>query len=208
MPGDEDNRRDAGAADADVHDDAVPAEEFAAPASREGVALPHPTAADLEDAFLKLEDDKRLLKDQLLRKQAEFDNLKKRLQREKEDFLQFSLFETAKSFLTILDGFELALSSTGSGEDYRKGVELICQQFRTALQKMGVEPISSVGQPFDPNLHEAIATVETSQYADNHVVDEIQRGYFFKQRLLRPAMVKVAKNESAAGGSAGGNGPE
>ena len=208
MPSDEDNLRDSGVDDAYVQDDAVPAADYSSSATNEGVALPHLTAADLEEAFLKLEDDKRQLKDQLLRKQAEFDNLKKRLLKEKEDFLQFSLLDAAKSLLTILDGFELALGSSGSGEDYRKGVELISQQFRAALQKMGVEPISSVGQPFDPNLHEAIATVETNEYPDNHVVDEIQRGYFFKQRLLRPAMVKVAKNESAAGGSAGGNGPE
>ena len=172
------------------------AEESLLPASGES-ALPQPSTADLEETIRKLETEKRQLSEQLQRKQAEFENLRKRLSLEKEEFLQYSLFDTLKSFLPILDGFELALESDGSGEDYRKGVELIYQQLRSTLQRLGLEVMEAKGREFDPHLHEAIATVVTDQYADHEIVEEVQRGYLFKQRVLRPAWVKVAKHPVA-----------
>ncbi len=141
----------------------------------------------------QLREEIRGLKDQMLRHQADLENVRKRLTREKEEFLQFSLSHTVESLLPILDNFELALRAEGDGEEYRKGVELIYQQFFGALERLGLEPIDVAGQQFDPTVHEAIATVETAEYPEHQIVDEAQRGYFFKKRLLRPARVRVAK---------------
>jgi molecular chaperone GrpE len=155
-----------------------------------------PSDASSEDVVAKLRQESRQLTDQLLRKQAEMENLKKRLAREKEEFLRFSLKQTVESLLPILDGFELALANEGGTEGYRKGVELIYQQLYGTLQRMGLEPIQAKGKTFDPNLHEAVAAVESSRHADQEVMEELQRGYFFKGRLLRPARVKVARRPS------------
>ena len=89
---------------------------------------------------------------------------------------------------------ERALKAGGDAGDFRNGVELIYRQFQDALQKVGVQPIAAVGQPFDPRVHEAIEMVDTTEVPDHHVVDELQRGYKYKERLLRPAMVRVARN--------------
>ena len=169
--------------------EASPGEDFTAP--------PSSSTDTAEQIIQKLREENRQLTDQLLRKQADIENVKKRLAREKEEFQKFSLAQMIQSLLPILDGFELALKSDATGEDYRRGVEIIYLQFLGTLQRMGLESIESVGKPFDPNLHEAIAAVETDEYPDQQVVDEMQRGYFFKQRLLRPARVRVAKRSSA-----------
>lgn len=144
----------------------------------------------------QLQEEKKQLMDQLLRKQAETENFRKRTEREKAEFMQYSLFNAVKELLPILDGFELALGSDGGGEDYRKGVELIYQKLIGALKKLGLQPVESKGREFDPRMHQAVATVETDQRPDHEIVEELQRGYFFKDRLLRPAMVKVAKRRS------------
>ncbi len=141
----------------------------------------------------KLLAEKRQLFDQLLRKQADLENFRKRTEREKSDFLKYSLFDTVKSLLPILDGFELALGDDNGGDEFRKGMRLIYKQLLDALQKLGLEAMEAKGHEFDPRLHEAVMTMETSEYPDQQIVEELQRGYFFKQRLLRPAMVKVAK---------------
>lgn len=169
-------------------EDSSPAEDFAAPAA--------PRADAPQEIIQKLREENKQLTDQLLRQKAEMENVRKRLAREKEEFLQFSLSQTVESLLPILDGFELALESDGGGEDYRKGVQLIYQQLLSTLQRMGLETMRAEGQLFDPRLHEAIITVETDQHPDQHIVEELQRGYYFKQRLLRPAKVKVARQSS------------
>ena len=112
--------------------------------------------------------------------------------------MQYSLFQAVQSLVPILDGFELALQSDGGGEDYRKGVELIFQQFRNTLQRLGLEVMECKGQPFNPYMHEAVTLVETEDFEDNQVIEEMQRGYLFKNRLLRPARVKVAQKPAAA----------
>lgn len=167
-------------------DETSPSEDFAAPA---GAAT-----ETAEQVIEQLREQNRQLADQLLRSRADMENTRKRLAREKEEFQQFSLFQTLQSLLPILDGFELALAAEGGGDEYRKGVEIIYLQFLGTLERLGLQPIESTGQIFDPNLHEAIATVETDAVPDQHVVDEMQRGFFFKNRLLRPAKVRVAKN--------------
>ena len=103
--------------------------------------------------------------------------------------------EAIKSLLPILDSLDRALkTSAASVEDFRSGIELIDKQFHDALARLGVEPIPAEGETFDPNLHQAVQMVDTDEVEDNHVIDELQRGYKMKDRLLRPAMVRVARN--------------
>ena len=148
-------------------------------------------ARDNELAQLKTERD--TLYDRLARLQAEFDNFRKRQVREQQDFRDFALADAVKTLLPIVDSFDRALQAP-EGPEFRKGVELINRQFHDALTKLGVEPLDAAGQPFDPNYHQAVQMVETEDAEHNHVVDELQRGYKLKDRLLRPAMVRVAQN--------------
>ncbi len=142
----------------------------------------------------KLKAERDALLDRLARLQAEFDNARKRAVREQQDFREFAAADVIKNFLPILDSFERALKAGGHSGDFRSGVELIYRQFQDALQKIGVQPIAAVGQAFDPRVHEAIEMVDTTEVPDHQVVDELQRGYKYKERLLRPAMVRVARN--------------
>lgn len=140
----------------------------------------------------QLATEKAELQDRFLRRQAEFENYRRRVDREKSDFLQYASSEAVTAMLPILDDFERALKQETSDRDYQRGMELIYQRFLEALKKLGLEPITSVGQPFDPYIHQAIERVETEDSEDQTVLDEFQRGYNFKGRLLRPAMVRVA----------------
>jgi molecular chaperone GrpE len=145
-----------------------------------------------ETEKLKIERDALL--DRLARLQAEFDNARKRAAREQQDFREFAAADVIRNFLPMLDSFERALKAGGDAGDFRSGVELIYRQFQDALQKAGVQPIVAVGQIFDPRIHEAIEMVDRTDVPDHQVVDELQRGYKYKDRLLRPAMVRVARN--------------
>jgi molecular chaperone GrpE len=150
------------------------------------------TASDSEVDKLRAERDALL--DRLARLQAEFDNARKRAAREQQEFREFAAADAIKNTLPVLDSFERALKAPASeANDLRSGLELIYRQFQDALQKMGVQPIESVGKPFDPRVHEAIEMVDTNEVEDHHVLDELQRGYKYKDRLLRPAMVRVAR---------------
>ena len=110
------------------------------------------------------------------------------------DFRDYATSDTIKSLLPVLDSFERALQVESEAADFRSGVELIYKQLQDALMKLGVRPVPAKGEPFDPHYHEAVEMVETTDAADHEIVEELQRGYKFKDRLLRPAMVKVAKN--------------
>lgn len=142
----------------------------------------------------KLRAERDALLDRLARLQAEFDNARKRAVREQQDFREFAAAEVIKNFLPILDSFERALEANADSGDFRNGVDLIYRQFQDALQKIGVQAIAAMGQPFDPHVHEAVEMVDTTEVPDHHVLDELQRGYRYKDRLLRPAMVRVARN--------------
>src|SRR6266550_7807919 len=145
----------------------------------------------------KLRAERDALLDRLARLQAEFDNARKRAAREQQEFREFAAADVIKNILPVMDSFERALKApAGDANDLRSGLELIYRQFQDALQKLGVQPIESVGKPFDPRVHEAIEMVDTNEAEDHHVLDELQRGYNFKGRLLRPAMVRVARNTS------------
>jgi molecular chaperone GrpE len=142
----------------------------------------------------KLKAERDSLLDRLARAQAEFDNARKRAVKEQQDFRDYAAVDVIKPLLPVLDSFERALQVKSEPGDFRSGVELIYKQLQDALARIGVRVIPAKGEPFDPHVHEAIEMVETSDAADHEVLEELQRGYKFKDRLLRPAMVKVAKN--------------
>jgi molecular chaperone GrpE len=143
----------------------------------------------------KLRVERDTLIDRLARLQAEFENARKRTAREQQEFREYAVADAVKALLPTLDSFERALQ-TGSTEksEFRSGVELIYKQLQDSLQKLGLRAIPAKGEPFDPHLHEAIEMVETSDAADHQILEELQRGYKLKDRLLRPSMVKVARN--------------
>jgi molecular chaperone GrpE len=140
----------------------------------------------------RLAAEKADLSDRLLRTRAEFDNARRRTERERSDFLQFAAMDLVRDLLPVLDDFERGLKVETADRHYARGVELIYQRLFDALKKLGLEPIETVGRPFDPNLHQAVERVETEEAEDQTVLGEFQRGYNFKGKLLRPAMVRVA----------------
>jgi molecular chaperone GrpE len=151
--------------------------------------------AEPESELQKVRAERDTLLDRLARLQAEFENARKRAVREQQDYREYAVSDTVKSLLPILDSFERALQVSGNnGNDLRSGVELIYKQLQDALVKLGLRQIPTKGEPFDPHLHEAIEMVDTDEVEDHHVLDELQRGYKLKERLLRPAMVRVARN--------------
>jgi molecular chaperone GrpE len=141
-----------------------------------------------------LKKERDLLLDRLARLQAEFENARKRAAKEQQEHRDYALTDAVRSLLPILDSFERALQSDTQKSEFHSGVELIYKQLQDALNKLGLRPIPAKGEPFDPHLHQAIEMVETTQAADHEVLEELQRGYKLKDRLLRPSMVKVAKN--------------
>ncbi|HWK31700.1 MAG TPA: nucleotide exchange factor GrpE [Terriglobales bacterium] len=142
----------------------------------------------------KLQAERDALYERVARQQAEFENYRKRSQKEQQDYRDYALTDFAKQFLPVLDSFDRALNSQGSDADLRKGMELIRRQMEDALARIGVKTVPAKGEQFDPHVHEAIEMVETEDAPDNEVLDELARGYMIKDRLLRPAMVRVAKN--------------
>ena len=141
---------------------------------------------------LKVERDQLL--DRMARIQAEFDNARKRAEREKVEFRDIATGKVVEQFLPVIDNFQLALNATGDAEQLRSGVALIVKQMEETLQKMQVNAIPAVGEPFDPHVHEALGSVEREDIPDQHIAEEIRRGYRLRDRLLRPALVRVAHN--------------
>jgi len=142
----------------------------------------------------KLRAERNDLFERLARLQAEFDNYRKRAAKENAEYRDYAVAEAARALLPVIDSFTLALkNSAAKPEDLRKGVELIFKQLQDVLQKLNIERVPAQGEPFDPRLHEAIEMVETNDAPDHHVLEELQPGYRIKGRLLRPAMVRVAK---------------
>ncbi len=150
------------------------------------------SAAESEVQKLKAERDSLL--DRLARAQAEFENARRRASKEQQEFRDYAVADAIKSLLPVMDSLERALQVKSDAAELRGGVELIYKQVQAALAKLSVHPIVSKGEAFDPRYHEAIEMVETREAPDHQVIEELQRGYKFKDRLLRPAMVKVASN--------------
>ncbi len=156
-------------------------------------AIPEASTSEVE----KLRAERDNLLDRLARLQAEFDNYRKRSARENENFREYAVGEAARGLLPVIDSFGLALKNAeAKPEDLRKGVELIYKQLQDALQRMNVQRVPAQGEPFDPRVHEAIEMVPSDEVPDDHVLEELQPGYRIKDRLLRPAMVRVAKKVS------------
>jgi len=152
------------------------------------------TDAAIDTELQKLKAERDSLVDRLARAQAEFENARRRAAREQQEFREFATADAVKAVLPVVDNFERAMRAHSDAAEFRAGVELIYKQLQDALARLGVQPIQAQGEPFDPRIHEAVETVETSDAPDHTVVDELQRGYRLKDRLLRPAMVRVAKN--------------
>jgi molecular chaperone GrpE len=142
----------------------------------------------------KLKAERDSLIDRLARLQAEFENARKRTAREQQEFREYAMADALKALLPTLDSFERALhTSAFDKSEFRGGVDLIYKQLQDALVKLGLRPIPAKGEPFDPHLHQAIEMVDTEEAEDHHVLEELQRGYKLKDRLLRPSMVRVAR---------------
>lgn len=157
--------------------------------SQNGTASESRTSDELE----QLKQANAGLQDRVLRLQAEFDNFRKRTERERLEDSEFAGKLTIAALLPVLDDFERALKAgAGAENELVRGIELIYARMVELLKKQGLEPIEAVGKPFDPHEHEAIGRVETSEHEDGTVLQEYQKGYRFKGRLLRPAMVQVA----------------
>jgi molecular chaperone GrpE len=148
----------------------------------------------LKAEFDQLKGERDQLVDRVARLQAEFENARKRAEREKQDFRDFAVGNVVEQFLPVIDNFELALKATGSAEQMRSGVELIVKQMEEILRQLQVRPVATVGEEFDPHQHEALGTVERDDLPDQHVAEEIRRGYKIREKLLRPALVRVASN--------------
>jgi molecular chaperone GrpE len=140
----------------------------------------------------RLAAEKAEAQDRLLRTLADFDNFRRRADRDRSDFIQFAALEIVRDLLPVLDDFQRALKIEIADKDYAKGIELIYQRLFETLKKAGLEPLNAKGKPFDPNLHQAVDRVQTDEFEDQTVLEEYQSGYNFKGKMLRPAMVKVA----------------
>ena len=134
------------------------------------------------------------LKDRLARLQAEFDNARKREAKEKQDIRDYAVQGAVEPFLGVMDNFQLALKADGSAEQLRSGVELILKQMEEALRGLNVQAVETVGAQFDPRVHEALGSEERADVPDHQVLEEIRRGYKLREKLLRPALVKIATN--------------
>jgi|SRR5581483_910231 len=181
----------------EVESRALDAEHELPPADNEedGVATQAAAETSADSEVQKLKAERDSLIDRMARMQADFDNARKRATREQQDFKDYAVADAIKALLPVLDSFGRALQA-GANEksEFRGGVELIYKQLQDALGKLGVQPVLAAGKPFDPRFHEAIEMVDTEQAPDHQVLEELQPGYKLKDRLLRPAMVKVARN--------------
>jgi len=151
--------------------------------------------ADAPDPVATLQQERDDLYDRLLRKTAEFDNYRKRVERERREQADRAIVGLLEELLPVVDDFDRALTLEAEGEPsaYRKGIELIHGKLHDFLRKQGVRPIEALGTDFDPNIHQAVVHEESPDRREGEVIGEMRRGYMLGDRLLRPAMVKVAK---------------
>ena len=157
-------------------------------ANQGGDAIPDAVTLERDNLLAERAD----LQERLVRRQAEFDNFRRRAERERTEVVDYANSENVRALLPIIDDFERALKIESFDKEYSRGMELIYQRLSESLKKLGLEPLDTAGQTFDPHLHHAVEMVESSEHEDHTILDEYQRGYNFKGKLLRPAMVKVA----------------
>jgi molecular chaperone GrpE len=159
-----------------------------------GIAEPMGETNATQAEFEQLRSERDQLLDRLARLQAEFDNARKREIRERADARDYTITNTVEPFLGVMDNFQLALKADGTAEQLRAGVELILKQMEDALKGLNVQPVETVGTQFDPRVHEALGSIETKEFPDHQVLEEIRRGYKIRDKLLRPALVRIAAN--------------
>jgi molecular chaperone GrpE len=177
------------------------AERVEAGMEEHGLGAEQADPNQVEIAQLKAEKEQLRLdldnvKDRLARLQAEFDNARKREEKTRSDIRASAVGDAVEPFLGVMDNFGLALKAEGSVEQLRGGVELIVKQMEEALKGLQVTAVETVGTQFDPRIHEALGSIETAEFPDHQVLEEIRRGYRIRDRLLRPAMVKIAVNKA------------
>lgn len=173
-------------------------DETTVQAVQEGEVVATPSEEPVQDAaqveLEQLRGERDQLLDRLARLQAEFDNARKREAKERQDARDYTVSNTIEPFLGVMDNFQLALKADGSKEQLRAGVELILKQMEDALRGLNVVPVETVGAQFDPRVHEALGSIETKEFPDHQVLEEVRRGYKVRDKLLRPALVKIASN--------------
>jgi molecular chaperone GrpE len=150
--------------------------------------------AQLQSEVDRLKGERDQLVERLARLQAEFENARKREARERTDFREFAVSGAVEQFLPVLDNFQLALGSAGSVDQLRAGIELIVKQMEEVLRSLNVVPVETVGTRFDPRVHEALESVDRPDLPDHQVLEEVRRGYRIRDRLLRPALVRIVNN--------------
>jgi molecular chaperone GrpE len=172
----------------------------------EDISSGQPAGPNLEPSpsYEKLKEEKAQLYERLLRKQADLENFRKRAQREKDEHRQHATEDLIRTLLPVLDGFDRALRQRDASapKPFYQGMELIHRQLFDVLTRAGLEAIDTSGQLFDPNYHQAVETVEDAARREMEIVEELQKGYKLKHRLLRPAIVKVSVKPKAAGSQA------
>lgn len=176
------------------HTEDIPAADNATAESSEGNTSSSEGA--VEDAELaKAKAEAEEYQQRFLRAQADFDNFRRRTLKEKEDLAKYASAKLVTELLPVLDNFERALATeqaASEAESFIKGVDMIFRQLGQVLEQEGVKPMEAVGQPFNPEFHQAVMTVETDEFEEGTVVEELQKGYLLKDKVLRPAMVKVS----------------
>jgi molecular chaperone GrpE len=182
-----------------IQQDELNEQEVTRPADGEASTEPQEGAGELEQ--LRAERDQLSLQlvqaqDRLARLQAEFDNARKRETKERQDARDYAIQNTVEPFLGVMDNFSLALKADGDVAQLRAGVQLIVKQMDEALRSLNVQPVASVGEQFDPRIHEALGSIETVDHPDHQVLEEIRRGYKLRDKLLRPALVRIATNSA------------
>jgi molecular chaperone GrpE len=193
--------------DKDNESQGVPIEIRSAPPSDPAPSNPPPgeraagagQAASAEE-LARLTAEKEELTNTLVRRQADFDNYRKRMERERKDEARRGVGRLLQDLLPVLDGFERALAAHPAQDEYRKGVELIYRHLGDTVSRHGLERIAAAGKTFDPHYHEAIERVETREHPDGAILQVVQEGYLFDGRVLRPSLVRVAVAPESAGG--------
>ncbi len=198
------NRKDGKDVAGDGKDDAMTEQVVAQSIGEHGVQGEEETLGavvepqqDISGAQAELEQvrgERDQLQDRLARLQAEFDNARKREIKERADARDYTISHTVEPFLGVMDNFQLALKANGTAEQLRGGVELILKQMEDALKGLNVQAVETVGSQFDPRIHEALGSIETKEFPDHQVLEEIRRGYRIREKLLRPALVRIAAN--------------
>ena len=153
-------------------------------------------AAALKGELEQVRAERDKLLDRLARLQAEFENARRREAKERADQRDYAIQSAVEPFLGVMDNFQLALKAQGSLEQLRAGVELILKQMEEALKGLHVQPVETVGAIFDPRVHEALGSIETAEHPDHQVLEEVRRGYKIRDKLLRPALVRIASNSA------------